>query len=91
MSFSRDLCERVLAIAEGLEPTSYHPSLKVGLTGKYRLILDQYESVNREIFTSAGVTLSLVALAIFPLLPHRRPGHQHHPGRGSSASSGRSA
>ena len=65
VSFSRDLCERVLAIAEGLEPTSYHPSLKVGLTGKYRLILDQYESVNREIFTSAGVTLSLVALAIF--------------------------
>ncbi|MCY3556821.1 MAG: hypothetical protein OXH56_16040, partial [Gemmatimonadetes bacterium] len=45
VSFSRDLCERVLAIAEGLEPTSYHPSLKVGLTGKYRLILDQYESV----------------------------------------------
>ncbi len=65
VSFSRDLCERVLAIAEGLAPPSYHPSLKVGLTGKYRLILDQYESVQREIFASAAFTLSLVALAIF--------------------------
>ena len=65
VSFSRDLCERVLAIVEGLDPPSYHPSLKVGLTGKYRLILDQYSSVQREIFSSAAFTLTLVALVIF--------------------------
>ncbi len=65
VGFSRDLCERILGIVERLDPSSYHPSLKVGLTGKYRLILDQYSSVQREIFSSAVFTLSLVALAIF--------------------------
>ena len=65
VSFSRDLCERVMALVESLDPTSYHPSLKVGLTGKYRLILDQYASVQREILSSAAFTLILVALVIF--------------------------
>ena len=65
VTFSRDLCDRIIKLVDNLEPTSYHPSMKVGLTGKYRLILDQYTSVQQEIFSSAGFTLTLVALAIF--------------------------
>lgn len=65
VSFSRDLCDKIQQIVERLNPSSYHPSLKVGLTGKYRLILDQYASVQQEILSSAIFTLSLVALVIF--------------------------
>lgn len=65
VAFSKDLVDRVTAIVNELDPVSYHPSLKVGLTGKYRMVLDEYSSVQDEIFSTALFTISLVALAIF--------------------------
>jgi len=65
VSFSKDLVQRVTAIINELDPPSYHPSLKVGLTGKYRMVLDEYSSVQNEIFSTALFTVSLAGLAIF--------------------------
>jgi len=65
VSFSEDLCNRVQAVIDDLNPTSYSSDMKVGLTGKYRLVLDEYASVREEIFGTALFTVLLVCLAIY--------------------------
>ncbi|MBI4552865.1 MAG: MMPL family transporter [Candidatus Latescibacteria bacterium] len=65
VKFSEDLCNRVQRVIDGLRPASYHPSMRVGLTGKYRIVLDEYASIREEIVSTALFTVLLVYLAIY--------------------------
>ncbi|MBT5873736.1 MAG: MMPL family transporter [Candidatus Latescibacteria bacterium] len=65
ISFSEDLCNRVQGIIDGLDPESYSADMKVGLTGKYRLVLDEYASVREEMASTAIFTVLLVFAAIY--------------------------
>lgn len=65
IDFSRRLVAAVEREIEALHPASYHPSMKVGLTGKYRTNLDQYQSVIDDIVSTTAFTVMLVFLAIY--------------------------
>lgn len=65
VAFSEDLCNRVQTIIDRLGPETYHTSLHTTLTGKYRLVLDEYASIRREIVSTALFTVLLVYLAVF--------------------------
>lgn len=65
VSFSEDLCSRVQAIIDKQNPASYSSDMHVGLTGKYRLVLDEYASIREEIFSTALFTVLLVCIAIY--------------------------
>ena len=65
IDFSRKLVKAVEKEIADLKPSSYHPSMKVGLTGKYRTTIDQYQSLTDDIVSTTAFTVMLVALAVY--------------------------
>lgn len=65
IDFSRKLVAAVNREIAALDPRSYHPSMKVGLTGKYQTNIDQYQSLADDIVSTTAFTVVLVFLSIY--------------------------
>lgn len=70
LDFAKRLVEQVNQTIAALNPTQYHPSLKVGLTGKFRRVLFEYQTLIDDIVSTAVLVVSLVGLVV--LLYFRR-------------------
>jgi len=58
------LLDRVRAEAEAQGPRSYHPSLRVTLTGDLLTGIEEYKAVKGDIFLASSICISLVLLVI---------------------------
>lgn len=65
IDFSRRLVAKVQATLQELKPSDYHASLKVGLTGKFRRVLFEYQTLIDDIVSTALLCVALVALAVW--------------------------
>ena len=65
IDFARQLVKAVEKEITDLKPTSYHPSMKVGLTGSYRTLIDQYQSLTADILSTTVFTVTLVVLVTY--------------------------
>ncbi len=70
IDFSRALVARLNKTIEEMNPTHYHPSIKIGLTGKFRRVLFEYQTLMGDIISTTALCVSLVGLAV--LLYFRR-------------------
>lgn len=64
IDFSRKLVALVDKTVADMHPETYHPSLKVGLTGKYRRILFEYQTLIDDILSTAVLCMVLVFLCV---------------------------
>lgn len=65
IDFSRKLVGRVEATIQELNPQSFNPTMKVGLTGKYKRVLYEYQTLIDDILSTALLCVALVSLAVF--------------------------
>ncbi|MBI4124504.1 MAG: MMPL family transporter [Deltaproteobacteria bacterium] len=65
LDFAQDLVNKVEAAIARLDPASYHPSLQTGLTGKFRRVLFEYQTLIDDIVSTAVLVVSLVGLVVF--------------------------
>ena len=65
LDFSRKLVTKVYQTISELDPLKYHPSMKVGLTGKFRRTLFEYQALVDDIRSTALLCVALVGLAVF--------------------------
>lgn len=65
IGFARDLVSKVEATIAQVDPKKYHPSLKVGLTGKFRRVLFEYQTLVDDIVSTALLVIFLVSLVVF--------------------------
>ncbi|QQR80385.1 MAG: MMPL family transporter [Deltaproteobacteria bacterium] len=70
IEFSKDLVTRIQTLIDEMKPTSYDPSIKVGLTGKFRRVLFEYSALIEDIVSTTGLCVALVGLAV--LIYYRR-------------------
>ncbi|HEX5036491.1 MAG TPA: MMPL family transporter [bacterium] len=64
IDFSRKLVAQVDKIVSEMHPETYHPSIKVGMTGKYRRILFEYQTLIDDIVSTALLCVILVFLCV---------------------------
>ncbi|MDO8527471.1 MAG: MMPL family transporter [Deltaproteobacteria bacterium] len=64
IEFSKKLVEKVNKTIEELNPKQYHASMKTGLTGKFRRVLFEYQTLIDDIVSTAVLCISLVGLAV---------------------------
>ncbi|MCB0326225.1 MAG: MMPL family transporter [Bdellovibrionales bacterium] len=65
VDFSKKLLEEVQSRVNHLDPSSYHPSLKVTYRGKYKKVLTQYSQTINDIVSTVAICFFLVALSLF--------------------------
>lgn len=65
IKFSKDLIARVIKVIYQLDPSKYHSSMKVTITGKYPRVLDEYDQLIRDVLETLALCLFLVAFAIY--------------------------
>ncbi|MCE9624944.1 MAG: MMPL family transporter, partial [Deltaproteobacteria bacterium] len=70
IDFSRRLVAKVDKTIADLEPKKYHPSMQVGLTGKFRRVLFEYQTLIEDVVSTAVLCASLVGLVV--LLYYRK-------------------
>jgi len=64
IDFSKKLVALVGQIVSDMHPEGYHPSIKVGLTGKYKRVLFEYQTLIDDIVSTALLCVSLVFLSV---------------------------
>lgn len=65
VDFAKELVAKVQAAIGELNPSRYHPSLKTGLTGKFRRVLFEYQALINDIVSTALLVVGLVSLVVF--------------------------
>ena len=65
IDFSRKLVAKVEGSIQELNPSSFNPSMKVGLTGKFKRVLYEYQTLIDDIVSTALLCVALVGLAVF--------------------------
>lgn len=65
ISKSRWFIKRVEGIIEELNPPSYHDSMKVGLAGNYKIAVEEYDAVRRDIAKTFLLCVVLVGGVVF--------------------------
>ena len=65
VDFSKKLVAKVNQTIAELNPQKYDPSMKVGLTGKFRRVLFEYQTLIDDIVSTAVLCMALVGLAVF--------------------------
>ena len=65
IEFSRKLVADVQATIDNLQPQKYDPGLKVSLTGHFRRVLFEYQTLYHDIASTAGLCILMVAVAVF--------------------------
>ena len=56
--------ERVQALVDKLGPATYNPALKVSYTGAYQVSRDEQNAIKRDLASTAGLCIGLIAVAI---------------------------
>ncbi len=64
IDFSRRLVTKINQTISELNPVSYDPSMKVGLTGKFRRVLFEYQTLINDIVSTAVLCVLLVGLVV---------------------------
>ncbi len=70
IEFSRKLIGKVEATIQELNPQSFNPSMKVGLTGKYKRVLYEYQTLIDDIISTALLCVFLISVSV--LIYYRR-------------------
>lgn len=65
VAFAKKLIEKVNQTIADLNPKSYHPSMEVGLTGKFRRVLFIYQALIDDIVSTSLLVVGLVSLVVF--------------------------
>ncbi len=65
IDFSRKLIGQLENTVKELNPTSFHPSLKVGFTGKFKRVLYEYQTLIDDIVSTALLCVVLVGLSVY--------------------------
>jgi len=64
IDFSHRLVDKVNQTIAELDPAKYDASMKVGLTGKFRRVLFEYQTLIDDIVSTAVLCISLVGIAV---------------------------
>ena len=64
VDFSKKLIDRIQGTISELNPSRYHPSMKVGFTGKFRRVLFEYQALIHDIASTAVLCIGLVGLVV---------------------------
>lgn len=62
---ARELIAKVEGVVNGLGPSRYHPSLKVGFTGTVKVTVEEHEAIARDLAGTSFLCIALVALAVW--------------------------
>lgn len=62
---TKKFVEKIKGLIEMLNPKSYHHTMHVGLAGNYAITLEEYEAIKRDIFSTFGLCVVLIAGIIF--------------------------
>lgn len=65
IDFSRVLVAKLNKTIADMNPVHYHPSMKIGLTGKFRRVLFEYQTLMEDIISTTTLCISLVGLSVF--------------------------
>jgi len=65
IDFSRKLISQLENTVKELDPTRFHPSLKVGFTGKFKRVLYEYQTLIDDIVSTALLCVVLVGLSVY--------------------------
>ncbi len=65
MTESKSLLSRLEKDINSLSPAKYHQDLKFAFTGSYKISLEEYETLKKDIFGTAFLCLLLIGLIIF--------------------------
>ena len=65
MNESKRLLARLENDIRSLKPESYHKDLKFAFTGSYKINLEEYETLKKDIFGTALLCVTLIGLIIF--------------------------
>jgi predicted RND superfamily exporter protein len=65
VGFSKKLINEVNKIIEKLDPQKYDRSMKIGLTGKAKTVVTEYQSLKEDLVGTAILCIILVALVIY--------------------------
>lgn len=63
--FAKDLVAKVEETIAQVNPKKYHASIKTGLTGKFRRVLFEYQTLIDDIVSTAVLVIVLVGLVVF--------------------------
>lgn len=61
---ARNLISQVKSIVAGLNPASYDPDMNIGYCGNVVTTVEEYDTLKRDMFSTAGLCIFLVALVI---------------------------
>jgi uncharacterized protein len=65
IDFSKKLVALIQKTIDELQPQKYDPSMKVGMTGKFRRVLFEYQTLIDDIVSTALLVVFLVGLAVW--------------------------
>ncbi len=63
--FARELIDHVKKVVGEMNPSSYHPSMRVGLTGKFQDTVNEYGQLIRDVLSTLALCLVLVAVSLY--------------------------
>ncbi|MFH1016658.1 MAG: MMPL family transporter [Pseudomonadota bacterium] len=63
--FAKDLMGKVQTIIDEMNPSSYHPSMRVDFTGKFRDTVNEYGQLIRDVLSTLALCLILVAGSLY--------------------------
>ncbi len=55
---------KVQALVDKLGPSKFNPSMKISYTGAYQVSLDEQAAIQRDLLSTAGLCVGLIALAV---------------------------
>ncbi|MFO1518920.1 MAG: MMPL family transporter [bacterium] len=64
IDFSKKLVAKVNETIASLDPKKYNPEMKVGLTGKFRRVLFEYQTLIEDIVSTVALCVALVTIAV---------------------------
>ena len=73
VDFSKKLIAKVTDTINTLNPSSYNPGMKVGLTGKFRRVLFEYQTISEDILSTTFLCICLVGLVVLLYYQRFRP------------------
>ncbi len=65
IEFSKQLLSKVQDTIDHIDPKKYDPTMKVRLTGHFRRVLFEYQTLYQDIASTAGLCILLVGVSVF--------------------------
>lgn len=61
---ARPFLRALTELINDLQPAKFHPEMKTGYTGTFQLSLDEQDSIKRDLVSTAGLCVGLIALVV---------------------------